>query len=198
MACTNARLPILFVPSAIQQDLTFTVHKTRRFIPFQWNKKLLFRKCDENLMVCFLQWKGGLFVREMGSVTHADGDNVHIPCHYGGYPVDKVIWQKDSHNLISNSDDTTWKQASKDSKRFFMFPNGTLKIAPISSELDKGMYTCIVSNRKGELASGSVNINVMRKWLQKYFGYQVPTYMSSLVTGLQLLPFHQSPRRYPI
>ncbi len=77
--------------------------------------------------------------------------------------MDKVIWQKDSRNLISNSNDAAWKKVLKDNNTFSMFPNGTLKIAPISSELDKGMYTCVVSNRKGELASGSVNINVMRK-----------------------------------
>ncbi|ODM91729.1 Down syndrome cell adhesion molecule-like protein Dscam2, partial [Orchesella cincta] len=39
---------------------------------------------------------GPIFVKEMKAITLAAGENAWIPCHYGGFPVDKVVWQKDS------------------------------------------------------------------------------------------------------
>ncbi|CAL8129128.1 unnamed protein product [Orchesella dallaii] len=91
---------------------------------------------------------GPIFVKEMKPLTIAAGKKALIPCPYGGYPVDQIIWQKDSQNVDQN--------------RMKVFVNGTLQIMRTSKDTDIGRYTCVISNRKGEVASGSVEVNVMR------------------------------------
>jgi len=95
----------------------------------------------------------------MPSLTLVAEETALVPCMYGGYPVDKLTWQKNSKDMFEVSGNM------KESSRFAVLPNnGTLKIDKINTEADKGQYTCLISNRKGETASGTVEINVMRKW----------------------------------
>lgn len=105
---------------------------------------------------------GQIFVKEMSPLILVAGQNVQIPCYYGGFPVDKIVWQKDSRNLVEFA-----VNGKRDAGKFSIFPNGTLQIIRIATEVDKGRYTCQVSNRKGEVASGHVDVNVMRTWLRK-------------------------------
>lgn len=88
----------------------------------------------------------------MPGLTLVSNEVALISCLYGGYPVDKVIWKKNSQELTSLQDN-----------RYSILSNGTLIIDKTNKETDKGQYQCIISNRKGEVASGDVSINVMRK-----------------------------------
>ena len=99
---------------------------------------------------------GPLFIKEMPSLTLTTGRTTYIPCMYGGYPVDQVTWKKNAKDLIS----TKQQSSSTRPGRYSVLSNGTLRIELID-ERSKGQYTCVVSNRKGEMTSGTVNINVM-------------------------------------
>lgn len=94
---------------------------------------------------------GKLFVKEMGQITLAVGAVALIPCKYGGYPIDKVVWKKNSSEI----------DTKKNTSRFRVLPNGTLQIENISSS-DKGSYQCFIY-RKEETASGTASINVLSK-----------------------------------
>ncbi|CAG7826870.1 unnamed protein product, partial [Allacma fusca] len=98
-----------------------------------------------------------LFIKEMPSLTLVAGRVTHIPCMYGGYPVDQITWRKNSRDLVS----TKPSQGNQRQGRFSILVNGTLRIEQINTGGDKGQYTCVISNRKGEVASGNVDVNVM-------------------------------------
>ncbi|CAL8129109.1 unnamed protein product [Orchesella dallaii] len=101
---------------------------------------------------------GRISVKEMSSLTIVAGQNALIPCHYGGYPVDNIKWLKGSEEFEANPENNG-KDGSEN--RFTVFANGTLQIERTNKDSDSGLYTCKISNRKGEIASGSVNVNVM-------------------------------------
>lgn len=86
--------------------------------------------------------------------THVAGQVALIPCLYGGYPVDRTIWKHNGSDI----------ETKKNKSRFKVLPNGTLQIDNIKPETDKGLYSCFVSNRKSEKASGTVSINVLRRF----------------------------------
>ncbi|ODM92162.1 Down syndrome cell adhesion molecule-like protein Dscam2 [Orchesella cincta] len=114
---------------------------------------------------CFLPRESRIFVKEMSALTLVAGQRALIPCHYGGYPVDKVGWQKDSRDIEALEGTTGFENDGKrtsGSERFTIFANGTLQIEKVNRDTDKGRYACVISNRKGEIASGSVDVNVMR------------------------------------
>lgn len=96
---------------------------------------------------------GKPFVKEMGHLTLVAGTVALIPCLYGGYPVDKIIWRRDGSEI----------DTKKNKSRFRVLSNGTLQIENIRPGADKGSYSCLVSNRNRETASGTVSINVLRK-----------------------------------
>jgi len=98
---------------------------------------------------------GRIFVKEMKPLTLVAGESAVISCPYGGYPVDKIIWQKDSQDV------TALMKSS--SSRLKLLSNGSLQIAGVNQDSDSGRYTCVASNRRGEIASEFVNVNVMRK-----------------------------------
>ncbi len=94
-------------------------------------------------------------MKEMPSLTLVAEEMASVPCMYGGYPVDKVNWQRNLRDIGGGGN-------GKET-RLSVLSNGTLRIDKISTETDKGQYTCFISNRKGESASGTVDVNVMRK-----------------------------------
>ena len=121
---------------------------------------------------------GKLFVREMGQMTLAAGSVALIPCLYGGYPVDKIVWRQ-------NGSEIDTKKQNK--SRFRVLANGTLQIDNMRPA-DRGTFSCSVSNkRKGETASGSVSINVLRKSNTLHFpqfhknGFESSIYVGQLV-----------------
>ena len=123
--------------------------------------KILSRICIliyNNWFILNYSQSGPLFVKEMPSLTLVAEKTALVPCMYGGYPVDKIHWQKNSKVI------TTGVGSGKEKETHFIaLSNGTLKIDKINTESDKGQYTCYISNRKGESASGTVDVNVMRE-----------------------------------
>ena len=105
-----------------------------------------------------LNGTGPLFIKEMPGLTLVAGSAALIPCMYGGFPVDQILWQKNGEDLVKNM-----KARGGRKGRYSVLSNGTLKIEQINTGEDKGQYTCVISNRKGEVASGTVDVNVMRK-----------------------------------
>jgi len=108
---------------------------------------------------------GGIFIRKMKPVTIVAGKTTLISCPFGGYPVDKITWQKDSLdvNLLQNGN----------SHRFKVLSNGSLQIDGVKRDTDSGRYTCLISNRRGEIASELINVNVMRKKISHIFVIKV-------------------------
>ncbi|CAL8129113.1 unnamed protein product [Orchesella dallaii] len=104
---------------------------------------------------------GRIFVKEMSTLILVAGQNALIPCHYGGYPVDKVKWLKGSTEFETN-EESNGLENERSELRFKVLANGTLQIENANRDADSGLYTCKISNRKGEIASGSVNVNVIR------------------------------------
>jgi hypothetical protein len=96
---------------------------------------------------------GKLFVKEMGRMTFVADTTALIPCLYGGYPVDQIVWKHNGSEI-----DTKGNRS-----RFRILANRTLQIEHTKPGEDRGEFTCLVSNRKGETASGSATVNVLRK-----------------------------------
>jgi hypothetical protein len=90
-------------------------------------------------------------------MTLVAGKAARIPCLYGGYPIDKIAWKQNGSEI----------DTKKNNSRFKILPNGTLQIEAIKTDTDKGHYTCVVSNRKGEFASGTVAVDVLRMYQSK-------------------------------
>jgi len=98
---------------------------------------------------------GRIFVKEMKRLTLVAGESAVISCPYGGFPVDKIIWQKDSQDVTA--------LMKSISSRFKVLSNGSLQISGVNRDNDSGRYACVVSNRRGEVASEFVDVNVMSK-----------------------------------
>ena len=127
------------------------------------------------ILECLTWWSsavvsaGPLFIKEMPGLTLQAGSVAQIPCMYGGFPVDQILWRKSGEDLVSSRQSSRSGGGSGSSNsgkkgRHSVLSNGTLRIEKINTGEDKGQYTCVISNRKGEVASGTVDVNVMRKW----------------------------------
>ncbi|XP_035702797.1 Down syndrome cell adhesion molecule-like protein Dscam2 isoform X2 [Folsomia candida] len=90
---------------------------------------------------------GRPFVKEMEPMTLSAGSVAIIPCKYGGYPIDKIVWRKNGSEIDTIS-------------RFRTLANGSLEIENIKPGAEQ--YSCSVSNRNGESASASVSVNILR------------------------------------
>jgi len=97
-------------------------------------------------------------MKEMDPMTHVAGKTALVPCLYGGYPIDKIIWKHNGSEI----------DTKKNKSRFKILPNGTLQVEAIKRDTDKGHYTCVVSNRKGESAEGTVSVNVLRECVSSF------------------------------
>ena len=73
-----------------------------------------------------------------------------LHCPMGGYPLDEVIWEKDSVKLNS------------DLRRKVFRQNGTLVIKKVVKETDEGGYTCTAKNRN-LVASAATLLRVVGK-----------------------------------
>jgi len=70
----------------------------------------------------------------MASTTLVAGQVALIPCLFGGYPVDRIQWQRNGMEL----------ESKKNKSRFTILPNGTLQIDSIKTETDKGQVTILL------------------------------------------------------
>nr|XP_053630363.1 cell adhesion molecule Dscam2-like [Cherax quadricarinatus] len=87
------------------------------------------------------------FIRQMRRVSAVAGSGLRIKCPVGGYPIDKIIWEKDGRMLPTDI-------------RQRVFDNGTLIISQTQRDTDGGRYTCRASNRQGHSASRDVTVTV--------------------------------------
>lgn len=93
--------------------------------------------------------------KEMGQMmTLVAGRTALIPCLYGGFPLDKIVWKQNGSEI----------DTKRNKSGFRILTNGSLQIESINPVKDKGQYGCFLSNKKGETASGTISINVLRKY----------------------------------
>ncbi|XP_039276469.1 Down syndrome cell adhesion molecule-like protein Dscam2 [Nilaparvata lugens] len=82
------------------------------------------------------------------NLTVVSGKDVHLLCPVAGFPVSGTTWQ-----LGQDSLPLSFRQR--------VFLNGTLLVANVDVETDKGEYRCTVRNQQGQAASGKVYLNIM-------------------------------------
>ncbi|XP_042239240.1 Down syndrome cell adhesion molecule-like protein Dscam2 isoform X3 [Homarus americanus] len=87
------------------------------------------------------------YIRPMRRVSAVAGSGLRIKCPVAGYPIDKIIWEKDGRVLPTDI-------------RQRVFDNGTLVITQTQRDTDGGRYTCRASNRHGHIASRDVTVTV--------------------------------------
>ncbi|CAM1302677.1 Uncharacterised protein r2_g1267 [Pycnogonum litorale] len=90
-------------------------------------------------------------VRAMKNRTVISGEDVTIKCHAFGYPIDLFTWKKGNEDV------------QKIKGRMKVAENGSLVITKAESPLDNGQFTCVVGNKHGQTASGSMWINVIAR-----------------------------------
>jgi hypothetical protein len=78
------------------------------------------------------------------------GETFTVTCPVAGYPIDAVIWEKDSRVLPIN-------------RRQSVFPNGTMVIENVQRNMDQGTYTCVARNAQGYTSRGNLEVQVMGK-----------------------------------
>ncbi|KFM81636.1 Down syndrome cell adhesion molecule-like protein Dscam2, partial [Stegodyphus mimosarum] len=91
---------------------------------------------------------GPPFVRRMPNVTAISGEELIIRCPYGGHPIKGIRWLKGGILLPLNH-------------RQKINHGGSLTIQSVEPEADKGEYTCVVRDSKGETASSSTYVSVV-------------------------------------
>ena len=76
-----------------------------------------------------------------------------LQCPMGGYPLEKISWEKDGLSLSSGL------------RRKLFTQNGTLVIKKVVKESDEGRYTCHAKSRNGRnSASASTGLRVIGKY----------------------------------
>nr|CAD7589389.1 unnamed protein product [Timema genevievae] len=88
------------------------------------------------------------FIRPMPNISAVAGEPLYIACPVAGYPIELIIWEKDSHRLPTN-------------RRQHVFPNGTLLLENVQKDADRGEYRCRASNNQGQSASQMLPLNVI-------------------------------------
>ncbi|UXI20602.1 Brain-specific angiogenesis inhibitor 1 [Sarcoptes scabiei] len=84
---------------------------------------------------------GRPIIRKMPNITVVAGESISITCPVGGYPIDSIVWERDSVRLPYNH-------------RQKVFANGTLTINELERVTDEGIYTCLARN-KDEIRSSA-------------------------------------------
>ncbi|XP_047739057.1 Down syndrome cell adhesion molecule-like protein Dscam2 [Hyalella azteca] len=90
----------------------------------------------------------GRSIRHVGQLTAVAGQTLSVTCPVGGYPIDKITWQKDGVQLPA-----THHQR--------VHVNGTLTIAAVTREGDEGSYSCTALDKQGRSDHQTLHIQVM-------------------------------------
>ncbi|XP_067138802.1 cell adhesion molecule Dscam1-like isoform X2 [Centruroides vittatus] len=94
-----------------------------------------------------LKVPGPPFIRKMKNRMVVAGETMILRCPVGGYPIDKITWERDGVRLPDNHRQT-------------VYPNGTFLVRATERSADDGRYTCVAINKEGESAQGSINVTI--------------------------------------
>ncbi|RZF43885.1 hypothetical protein LSTR_LSTR007221, partial [Laodelphax striatellus] len=83
------------------------------------------------------------------NLTAVSGGETRLQCPVAGYPVVSTTWQHAGVPLPAN-----YRQR--------VFANGTLLIAQLKNDADRGHYTCTVRNQQGQSASSKLHLDIKR------------------------------------
>ncbi|CAD7083563.1 unnamed protein product [Hermetia illucens] len=88
------------------------------------------------------------YIREMPKITGISGSDLIVKCPVAGYPIDKIVWERDGQTLPIN-------------RRQRAYNNGTLIIEQLQRLSDAGTYTCMAQNKQKQTARRNVEIQVL-------------------------------------
>nr|XP_027200228.1 Down syndrome cell adhesion molecule-like protein Dscam2 isoform X2 [Dermatophagoides pteronyssinus] len=86
-------------------------------------------------------------IRRMPNITAVAGESISITCPVGGYPIDSIVWERDSVRLPYNH-------------RQKVFTNGTLTVNELERVTDEGIYTCIARNKEDVRSSAKTSFSL--------------------------------------
>ncbi|KAH7636186.1 mdscam3 [Dermatophagoides farinae] len=86
-------------------------------------------------------------IRRMPNMTSVAGESISITCPVGGYPIDSIVWERDSVRLPYNH-------------RQKVFTNGTLTVNELERVTDEGIYTCIARNKDDIRSSAKTSFSL--------------------------------------
>lgn len=78
------------------------------------------------------------------------GDTLVVHCPVAGYPIDSIVWERESRVLPIN-------------RKQKVFPNGTLVIENVERLSDQATYTCVAKNAQGYTDRKNLEVSVMGK-----------------------------------
>lgn len=81
------------------------------------------------------------------------GETLRVTCPVAGYPIESIVWERDTRVLPIN-------------RKQKVFPNGTLIIENVERMSDQATYTCVARNAQGYSARGTLEVQVMGKFLR--------------------------------
>lgn len=88
------------------------------------------------------------FIRHMDKKAIVAGETLRVTCPVAGYPIESIIWERDSRVLPIN-------------RKQKVFQNGTLIIENVERLSDQATYTCVARNAQGYSARGQLEVQVM-------------------------------------
>lgn len=96
------------------------------------------------------------------------GETLRVTCPVAGYPIESIVWERDTRVLPIN-------------RKQKVFPNGTLIIENVERMSDQATYTCVARNAQGYSARGTLEVQVMGKFLyirRIYTSEQDPSFIT--------------------
>lgn len=93
------------------------------------------------------------FIRHMDKKAIVAGETLRVTCPVAGYPIESIVWERDTRVLPIN-------------RKQKVFPNGTLIIENVERMSDQATYTCVARNAQGYSARGTLEVQVMGKFLR--------------------------------
>lgn len=98
------------------------------------------------------------FIRHMDKKAIVAGETLRVTCPVAGYPIESIVWERDTRVLPIN-------------RKQKVFPNGTLIIENVERMSDQATYTCVARNAQGYSARGTLEVQVMGKFLCSFLLY---------------------------